>query len=287
MWINSLSLTITIHFQPEKVLYQNQKEIGTFVVPTTKGFITRHNPKFQQTYMSLIKSKIFFGGILSLLIIIFQSCATTQNGQEEYAQKMLESSQSAPVPTDSTYKIGIGDEIEILVWEQPNFNTQTTVSNMGTIAIPLIGEIEASGLSHSEFKEEINKRLSEYIKGEINLTVSIRSTDSMLVSVFGMVTRPDNYPIGEQTSIFKVLSMAGGTSEEANIRNVRIYRKNSNPHYTTLDLTEYLDSGQQDATAVVYPGDIVYVPRKENAVREVSEFLRDVVLLFGIFRVIN
>ncbi len=192
-----------------------------------------------------------------------------------------------PIPTDSTYKIKIGDEVEILVWEEPNFNTQTTVSNLGNIAIPLIGEVHAYGLTPTEFKEELTKRLEKFIKGEINLTVSLRSTDSMLVSVFGMVTRPDNYPIMDQTSIFKVISMAGGTSEQANIRSVRIYRKNSNPHFTTLDLTEYLDTGQQNTAAQVYPGDIVYVPRKENAVREMSEFLRDVVLLFGIFRIIN
>lgn len=236
--------------------------------------------------MSLSKTNLFFGSMLSLLIVL-QSCATSQSGQDKYAQTMLESSPTTAASIDSTYSIGIGDEIEILVWEQPNFNTKTTVSNLGTIAIPLIGEIQASGLSKSEFEKELTKRLAKYIKGEINLTVSIRSTHSMLVSVFGMVSRPDNYPIGGQTSIFKVLSMAGGTSNEANIRNVRIYRKNSNPHYTTLDLTEYLDSGRQSSVAVVYPGDIVYVPRKENAVREVSEFLRDVVLLFGIFRVIN
>lgn len=236
--------------------------------------------------MNLTMNHILFWCTLPFLIAVFQSCATNQNAQSEPYRPSV-NADPTPISQDSTYEIKIGDEIEILVWEESNFNTLTTVSNMGTIAIPLIGEVKAHGLTHSEFKQNLSEQLAKYIKGEINLTVSIRSTGDMLVSVFGRVSRPDNYPIVDQTSIFEVLSMAGGTSEDANIREVKIYRKNSNPHYTTLDLTDVLESGERPATTMVYPGDTVYVPRKENAVREMSEFLRDVVLLFGIFRIMN
>lgn len=237
--------------------------------------------------MRLLNNKLLSSVLSFFVIVMFaQGCITTREMQEKSTRNLLAEQQNV-APADSTYEINKGDEIEILVWEQPDFNTATTVSNLGTIAVPLIGEVKASGLTHEELKKDLTKRLSKYIKDEINLTVSIRSTDNMLVSVFGMVTRPDNYPVVEQTSIFKVLSMAGGPAEEANIRNVRIYRKNNNPHYLTLDLTHYLESGQINSVPQVYPGDIVYVPRKNNAVREMSGFLTDVVLLFGIFRILN
>jgi len=226
-------------------------------------------------------------GLLLLVVLVTLGCAGSNELKEESTRNLISSGGQYTVTNDSLYQIKTGDEIEILVWEQPNFNTITTVSSMGTIAMPLIGEMQVSGLTHRQFKRDLKNRLSKYIKEEINLTVSIRNTDNMLVSVFGMVTRPDNYPVVDQTSIFKILSMAGGPSEEANIRNVRIYRKNGNPRYTTLDLTQYLESGEFSTASQVYPGDVVYVPRKENAVREMSAFLRDVVLLFGIFRVIN
>lgn len=237
--------------------------------------------------MRLLNNKLL-SGVLSLFVIVMfaQGCVTSREMQEKSTRNLL-AEQQYVAPSDSTYEIKTGDEIEILVWEQPDFNTTTTVSNLGTIAVPLIGEVKASGLTHGELKKDLTKRLSKYIKDEINLTVSIRSTNNLSVSVFGMVTRPDNYPVVEQTSIFKVLSMAGGPAEEANIRNIRIYRKNNNPHYLTLDLTQYLDSGQINSVPQVNPGDIVYVPRKNNAIREMSGFLTDVVLLFGIFRILN
>lgn len=225
-------------------------------------------------------------GSLFALALFLGGCGSSNQLQEESARQQSTNEPTATVQDDD-YKIRPGDEIEILVWEQPNFNTNTEVSSNGTIAIPLVGEVEVSGLTQEELRSVLIDRMSEYIRDDINLTLSIRSTDRMLVSVFGMVESPDNYPIVDETSIFKMLSVAGGPSDEANIRRVKIYRKNGDPNYETIDLTHYLDSGQMDSAAMVRPGDVVYVPRRDNIVREMSEFLRDVVLLFGIFRVFN
>jgi len=188
----------------------------------------------------------------------------------------------------STYRIRPGDEIEVLVWEQPNFNVLTTVSSTGRIAVPLVGEMRIAGLTQEEFETELTRRLSDYIRDDINLTISIRNTESLMVSVFGMVNRPDNYPVVDEISIFRLLSTAGGPTETANMRKVHLYRQSGVQDSAILDLTEYLDSGLMDDPAIlVRQGDIIYIPRKDNAVREMSEFLRDVVVLFGIFRIFN
>lgn len=226
---------------------------------------------------------------LLLLLALLSACGSSRQIQEDNARKQISESatNTNAAQADSLYKIRPGDEIEILVWEQENFNTSTTVANQGTIVVPLIGEVKVTGLTKAELRRELSRKLSEYIKGDVNLTVSLRSIDNMEVSVFGQVTQPDNYQVVDETSIFKVLSMAGGPSDDANIRRVKIYRKSGDPNYQTIDLTYYLDSGRMDSTATVLPGDIVYVPQRQNVVREMSDFLRDVVLLFGIFRVIN
>lgn len=236
-------------------------------------------------------SKIIHLGGLCFLYLLLQSCVSTRPVQENNARQMSTEQQTYTAKTDSSYQIQAGDEIEILVWEQPNFNTETTVSSLGTIAVPLVGEIKVNGMTKEDLEANLRQELSRYIKGEINLTVSIRSVEGMQVSVFGMVSSPDNYSINNETSIFRVLSMAGGPMETADIRNVRIYRSKDIPQGdsedVTLDLTRYLENGQVGNSATVYPGDIVYVPEEQNVIRETSEFLRDVVLLFGIFRVVN
>lgn len=227
---------------------------------------------------------------ICLIVTIYpllHGCIASKPVQRERVNELYEETYVPPM--DSTYQIQAGDEIEVLVWEQPNFNTTTTVSSMGTIAMPLIGELTVAGMTHDELKEKLTQELSQYIKTEINLTLSVRSTDNMQVSVFGMVGSPDNYPIVNQASIFKIISMAGGLAEEADIRNVKIYRKQSADSNElrdiTIDLTRYLETGSVNTAAMVYPGDVVYIPEEQNVIRETSSFLRDIVLLFGIFRV--
>src|SRR5690554_6163431 len=162
------------------------------------------------------KSNIFKICALLFVTAAISACSTSNQLYEDNARRQISANntQSLTQP-DSTYKIRPGDEVEVLVWEQENFNTSTTVSNHGTIVIPLVGEINVSGLTRSQLDRELTRRLSEYIRGDINLTVSVRSTDNMQVSIFGMVSSPNNYQIVDETSIFKVISMAGGPTENA------------------------------------------------------------------------
>lgn len=228
-----------------------------------------------------------------LLLIIFlgitlQSCTTTRSVSETQQQTGAVSPDQVVRAAEGDYRFRPGDEIEILVWEQPSFNTLTTVSRLGTIAIPLLGEIEVIGMTQEELRRELERQLAEYVRGEIIITISVRNMDNLIVSVLGMVESPDNYPVVDQTSIFRILSTAGGFSEEANLKKVKLYRPSGPDNYVTLNLLDYLESGQLDSPSIlVRPGDIVYVPRKDNAVRESSEFLRDVIILFGIFRIFN
>ncbi len=222
---------------------------------------------------------------LVALLIMVQACSPTRNMSKENPSQRSTKIDTLDA-TETDYRIRPGDELEILVWEQPSFNTVTTVSKRGSIAIPLIGELVVSGLTREELKRDIKRELSEYIKGEMNLTVSIRNTDDSVVSVFGMVVHPDNYPVVDQTTIFRILSSAGGPTEFANMKEVKLYKQSGPENYVTLNLMDFLESGQMHSPALmVQSGDIIYVPKKENAVREMSEFLRDVIILFGIFRV--
>lgn len=231
--------------------------------------------------------RIHFPTLLIIcLLAVIQACSSTRVVSEDRNDKIQEHTVLEGLTTEATYQIRPGDEIEILVWEQPSFNTLTTVSRLGTIAIPLVGEISVAGYTQEQLKRTLEGKLTEYIRGDLNLTVSIRNTDTMIVSIIGMVERPDNYSVADQTSIFRLIATAGGHTEFADLSKVKLYRNASPENYVKLDLVEYLDSGlMNSAPLIVRPGDIVYVPKKENVVREMSEFLRDIVVLFGIFRV--
>lgn len=224
--------------------------------------------------------------VLPLLGLLAVSCASSN----ELKRETLSKSEAGALMIQrkaSEYTIQAGDDIEISVWGYDEFNTEKTVSTNGIITVPLIGEVEAGGLTKEEFKEQLTNKLADYVKGDIKLSVSITSSQQNIVSVLGSVGSPDNYPVVKSASLFEILSKAGGTTEQADLRNIKIYQQGKTSDPLEVDLTRYLNKGEAGTIAVVHPGDIVYVPQEENMIRELSSFMRDVVLLLGIFRVFN
>lgn len=220
------------------------------------------------------------------LMLIINNCSTTQNAQNNELSQSEISSHLIQQRAEE-YVIQAGDNIEVSVWGYDEFNTERTVTREGIITIPLIGEIQAKGLTEEEFEQNLKESLTEYIKGEINLSITITSSREHIVSVLGSVGRPDNYTIAGDMNLFQILSQAGGTTDQADLRNIKIYKGGQAMHAVQVDLTTYLKNNNANNVAAVHPGDIIYVPQQENMVREMSGFLRDVVVLFGLFRFFN
>lgn len=228
------------------------------------------------------------------LLLVFQSCASQRTLSEQQAELIIQESASSHlkntgnpaivVAQQKNGRIQPGDEITLFVFGYEEFDTETLVSAQGTIVLPLAGEISVSGLTKEEFEARIRHELRSYIREEITLTTSIRNRKNEMVSVLGSVRDPANYPIIGEASLFEVISMAGGTAETADLRNIRVYRTNSPTVETIVDIPQHLENGTlSDASLVIQPGDIILVPSKDNMVRELSFFLRDMVLLFGLF----
>lgn len=231
--------------------------------------------------------QIFRIQIVVLLVSILSGCASSRQAQTSTLSKSEMESLVIQQQTDEEYIIQPGDQIEIAVWGYEEFNTTKTVNSQNIITVPLAGEIRAGGISKEKFKDSLRDHLSEYIKGDINFSVTITSAQNNTVSVLGSVGRPDNYQIINTTSLFEILSKAGGTTEQADLRSIRIYQQGDAQEPVEVNLADYLKRKQSGPVAVVHPGDIVYVPQQENVMQELSGFFRDVVLLFGMFRVFN
>jgi polysaccharide export outer membrane protein len=178
-----------------------------------------------------------------------------------------------------------GDQIQLSVWGYPEFATSSQVKETGTIAVPLVGEVIVAGLTQDQVSELLRHKLSEYVKGEVILTINVVSATSQKVTVFGAVARPQGYPVTGEVSLLDILTTAGGLSSESDLQNVRIWHANENNRVEEVNLSSYLESGSIDEMPMLYPGDTVFVPRRENFVREIAEYLRDLIYVFGFFGV--
>lgn len=182
------------------------------------------------------------------------------------------------------YIIAKGDQLLVTVWGYSEFTTTSTVKDNGLFTMPLLGDMKAGGLTKEEFISSLQKRLAEYIQGEIRITVTVLSSLGQRVTVLGAVLRPDNYPVSTDISLLELLSMAGGYLPDARLSKIKIFHKEKGTPPTPVDLDYYLDRSDIENIPKVKSGDIVFVPKQENVVAEFGEFFRDVAFLFTLFR---
>lgn len=183
--------------------------------------------------------------------------------------------------------IKAGDQLQIMVWGYPEFNTTSTVKDYGTVTIPLVGEVMAAGLSTDRFTNEVAKRLTEYIKGEPNVTISHIEMNKR-ISVMGAVSKQDNYPALADVSLVEIIAAAGGPEPNADLRHIKIFRNGGKTRdVIEVDLEWHLETGDLENIPKVKSGDTVFVPVEENLMRELSDFVRDALILFGFFTLLR
>lgn len=180
--------------------------------------------------------------------------------------------------------INKGDQLFITVWGYPEFTTSAIVREDGTLSIPLVGDLQAAGLRRDDFTGSLRKKLADYIQGEITITVSVLSSTTRRVTVLGSVVRPDNYPVANEVSLLELITTAGGFTSDANISRIKVFRKDNHQPATEVDLEYFMERAGIDTLPTVRAGDIVFVPRQRNFVKDAGEYLGYVVLFFALFR---
>jgi polysaccharide export outer membrane protein len=221
------------------------------------------------------------------LPILLCSCSTRELARDA-------ASQTGPpqlplmVAQPDTHFVMIGDSVVFSVWGYPEFTTRTVVGRSGTITVPLVGQITAAGRTRDDFRQYIRQRLAEFIQGEIRITIEITSPIPQIM-VFGNVPKQGNFPASSDLSLLEVLTSAGGWTDQSDLRHILIsFQRTPGKEGGTVEvnLESYLESGNLRSVPLVHPGDLVYVPRKANAIRDLADYLRDVFLIFGFFRLL-
>ena len=250
------------------------------------GFVTIHSNSGTHT----MRSPHRFAPIAGLLVvgaIVLSSCGTYNATNEQPPVVVATGPQnytSSNILSDTSL-VAIGDSVSLSVWGYPEFSTRTIVKATGTISAPLLGEVTAAGLTKSEFTKVLHAKLADYIAGEIKLGLDITEAVSH-ITVLGAVGRQGSFPAITDIPLLDVISNAGGWTPDSDLRYVKITRQSSREgdrRFVEIDLQSFLESANARALPPVHPGDVVIIPAKQNFVRDIGEFFRDGLLIFGVF----
>ncbi len=167
------------------------------------------------------------------------------------------------------YRINAGDQLEIYVWGDERLQRKVTVLPDGTIAFPLVGQVNAQGLLPEQLEASITSKLQSQYRGQVpQVTVSVVAPSGMQFSVMGHVKSPGTFTPGRYVNVLEALSMAGGPDEFAKLDDVLLIRKiDGKPKAFRLHIASILkggtnlsNSGALSSIATIEPGDTLIVP---------------------------
>ena len=162
---------------------------------------------------------------------------------------------SAPVDPKA-YIIGAEDLISIRVWREPENSGQFVVRPDGKISVPLVGEIQAAGLTPEKLSLSIAESLQK-VMVHPEVTVGVEKVNSKKYYIQGEVNRPGSYPLVIDTTILEALVNAGGFRDFANTKKIVVLRGTERIKFNYNQVTK---GKNMEQNVLLKPGDQIIVP---------------------------
>ena len=182
------------------------------------------------------------------------------------------------------YRIGPSDLLEISVFQVPELSRTVRVNARGGLTLPLIGEIQAGGLTGQQLETLLAQKLKETYLQDPQVSVFIKEFVSQRVTVGGSVNKAGVFPISGKTTLMQAIAMAGGLHKLANENDIKVFRDKQDGSREVLayDL-EPIRKGQM-ADPQLHTSDVIEVGESGGraAFKEITEAIRDI-SVFGLF----
>jgi polysaccharide export outer membrane protein len=202
------------------------------------------------------------GRVAAAMCLLVQSSlwaqATASNA--EPAQKV--DAPTAPKPHDDSFVIGNDDVLAINVWKEPDISRPTVpVRSDGKISLPLVGEVQAAGLTPLKLEKDIASKLKSFIS-EPEVTVMVQQVNSQKFNILGQVARPGSYVIANSPTVLDAIALAGGFRDFAKQKSIYVLRQNADGSQTRIPFNykEVVKTQSPAQNIKLQPRDTIIVP---------------------------
>jgi polysaccharide export outer membrane protein len=187
--------------------------------------------------------------------------------------------EAASRPDNEGYVIQPGDILSVDFYLSPEFNDEPTVRPDGKVAMRLIGDIQAAGLTPAQFAERLDRAYQSELRSP-DAAVHVKTMPSRQVFVQGQVTKPGAFPLAAGMTALQAVSVAGGLTPEA-ARNAVLIRRDvcGQPHGMQVDVSNAQGKVGNGQDVALMPRDILVVPRSKiaNVDLFVKQYITDVI----------
>ncbi|MCX6121331.1 MAG: SLBB domain-containing protein [Ignavibacteriales bacterium] len=169
------------------------------------------------------------------------------------------------VATPPSYVLGPGDEVTISMWGETKLNFQIPVNREGSIVIPDVGPIHASGMTIQQLRDKMLRRMSAVYSSLHNgesgatsfLDVSLGKLRTLQIFVLGEAQKPGGYSLSSLSTALHALYLSGGPTMNGSLRNIQIVR--GGKIFETLDFYDYALRPDKSKDIRLQDGDIVFI----------------------------
>jgi polysaccharide export outer membrane protein len=165
-----------------------------------------------------------------------------------------------------TPTLGRGDVIDIAVYDEPDLTIEgIPIRPDGKVSFPLVGDLQAEGLTVSELNQSLTEGLEKYILSP-KVSIIVQEFNSQRYTIFGEVVTPGIYPLTTDISITAALASAGGlnkgnfratTVELADLSHAFIARDGK---VLPVNFTRLIRQGDLRYDISLQSGDYIYIP---------------------------
>jgi polysaccharide export outer membrane protein len=155
------------------------------------------------------------------------------------------------------------DELKKAITTAPRGQSKISpVAPDGRAGFPLVGAVQASGLTVSQLEKSLNEKYKAKVKN-LEVTLILNEIHNAKCFVLGEVDKPGVYEMPGREPLLAVLAQAGSTKDTANLGDVLIFRNDGveRPMTIKVDLSKATDRALAATNIYVHPADIIYVPK--------------------------
>lgn len=178
-------------------------------------------------------------------------------GYDLFAGEPTSFEPASRIPVSPNYMLGPGDSVRVLFYGKINKTYELQINRDGSIEFPQLGPVSLAGMTFSDAKQLLLRRINEEIIG-VEASISLGELRSIQVFMLGEAYKPGTYTISALSTITNALFLSGGLSDIASLRNLEL--KRSGEVIAKLDLYDLLLHGNTSNDAQLQSGDTIYIP---------------------------
>lgn len=164
------------------------------------------------------------------------------------------------------YRIGVGDQLQVGVWKNPELSVAAPVRPDGNISVPLAGDVKAAGRTPAQLSEDLTLVLGSFVRSPkvtVIVTNPVSAEFLRRVRITGAVNSPQSITHRQGITVLDLVLQANGVTAFAVANDAVLYRKTASGVKTyPIHLQDILEKGRLETNYPLMPSDIVTVPER-------------------------